>query len=83
MGTNMDPCVAGSVAMISYKPLLVNLVHIPASTYTLFPSPVPTHEVTVLSFLILKVTVWSVVDAGSEFGVREDVVNDLPGVTVP
>ena len=62
MGTNIDPCVVGSVAMSSYELLSANVMCVPAFTYTLVPSPVPTHKVTILSFLVLKVTVWSIVD---------------------
>ena len=83
MGTNIDPCVVGSIAMISYKLVLVNVIYVRVPTYTLFPGPVSAHEVTVLPFLILEVTVWGVVDVRDKLGVCEDVVNDLPGVAVP
>jgi len=83
MGTNIDPCVAGSIAMISYKLMLANVVYVRASTYTLFPGPVPAHKVAIPPFLILEVTVWGVVDVRDELRVREYIVNDLPGVAVP
>jgi len=83
MGTNIDPCVAGSIAMISYKLVLANVMYVRVPTYTLFPGPVPAHKVAILPFLISEVTVWGVVDVRDKLGVREDIVNDLPGVAVP
>ena len=83
MGTNIHLCVAGSIAMISCKPLLVNSIYILASTYTLVPGPVSAHKVLILSFLILKVAVWSIVDVGGKLRVCKDVVDDQPGVAIP
>ena len=79
----MHPCVAGSITMISCKPLLVNSIYILASTYALVPGPVPAHKVLILSFLILKVAVWSIVDIRGKLRVCEDVVDDQPGVMIP
>ena len=61
MGTNIDPCVIGSVAMSSYELLSANVMRVPAFMYTLVPGPVPTHKVTILSLFISKVTVWGIV----------------------
>jgi hypothetical protein len=52
-------------------------------THALVPSPVSAHEITILSFSILEVTVWSVVDTQGKLRVCKDVVDDLPGVAVP
>ena len=83
MGTNIHPCVAGSIAMIFCKPLLVNSIYILTSMYILVPGPVSTYKVLILSFLILKVAVWSIVDVGGKLRVCEDIVDDKPGVTIP
>jgi hypothetical protein len=52
-------------------------------TYTLSPSPVSRHEIAVTPLVVLKLAIWSVVDATSQVRVSEDVVNDLSRVTVP
>jgi hypothetical protein len=51
--------------------------------YTLVPSPIPTHQVTILSFPILKVSVGCEVDAGGELMICEDMMDDFSGVTKP
>ena len=53
------------------------------STYTLIPGPVPTHEITIPMFLVLEVTVWSIVDTRGKLGVCKEMVDDLSGVVVP
>ena len=83
MGTNIDPCVVGSAAMISYKLTLADSLRVPASTHTLIPSPVTTHEVAIQTLPILKVAVWGVVNTRVKLGVCEDVVDNLPRVAVP
>jgi hypothetical protein len=84
IGINIDPCVSGSVAMISFeKKELVNVMGFPRSTYTLIPRPISAHKVAVLSLPILKVTVWCIVHTRDKLGVCEQVVNDLPGIAVP
>ena len=51
--------------------------------YTLPPGPVARHKITVSSFAVLEVTVWSVVDVVGQIGVREDVVDDFSRIAVP
>lgn len=54
-----------------------------SNTYTLVPGPVSTHKVVVLLVFVLEVAVRSVVNTRGELRVSEDIVDDLPGVTVP
>jgi hypothetical protein len=49
----------------------------------LCPGPVSRHEVTITSLIVLKFAVRSVVDATGKVGVGKDIMDDLPGVTVP
>jgi hypothetical protein len=86
MGINIDPCVSGSVAMMSFekmKKIGEVVTGFAISTYTLIPSPISTHKVAVLSLPILKVTVRCVVDTRDELRVRKKVVNDFSGIAVP
>ena len=51
--------------------------------YTLSPSPVPRHKVTVTSLTVLKLAVWNVVHAVCQVGVGKDVMDDLAGIVIP
>ena len=63
IGTNIDPCVVGSAAMISCKAIVSVQQCVVLHTYRLLPGPVPTHEVLIAPFPFVKVMVWGVVDA--------------------
>lgn len=47
------------------------------------PRPVAGHKITVSAFAILKVTVGNIVDVVDQIRVCENVVDDLPRVSVP
>jgi hypothetical protein len=58
-------------------------LNVSKDTYTLIPCPIPRHEVRIPLLAVHKLAVWDIVEAVSQVGISENVVNDHSRVAVP
>ena len=52
-------------------------------TYSLFPCPVPRHQITVLSLLAVEFLIWCVVNLALKIRMSEEVLDDIARIPVP
>ena len=52
-------------------------------TYSLFPCPIPRHQVAVLSLLTVEFLIWCIVDLALKIRTSKEVLDDVARIPVP